>query len=439
MSTTVHTQSTGSTPPAHQAKPKAQDKPAADAAPGDLFASLLALIGQAPALADLPTDSTAGLATDGSAQGDASGTDQRGLPLLGATLAGNTLAGTTLGQALPTAPVDRNARPGIALDGFTAVQAHDTLPAAALEATPASAPEAGKRSGHAPAFAWRNAPGAAQPAPSTAAPFGAAQAPMNWQRVQTMGGDAQQPLPGALTAPRATVALDERFASQFHRATEGIASQPLAAGFGLGENSADTALGLAPAGSATRQGSDGLSAAAPGTVVAGASDANGLGNSSGDANSPQGQASPDQADPQQAQGLADEPTEIGHWGTGALRHASLRVGEDAATAIDIQLKVQGQQVDVNFATDNPETRDALREQATAALSELLQQSGLGLGGVSVGTQGQPRHSSGDASGGSGQGPSTVQLGQARRAGQGAEAAAPARPRTDDNRPLDVFA
>jgi len=55
--------------------------------------------------------------------------------------------------------------------------------------------------------------------------------------------------------------------------------------------------------------------------------------------------------------------------------------------------------------------------------------------VSVGGQGQSRDPSRDQ----GQGPSTVQLGQARRAGHEAEGATPARPRTDGNRPLDVFA
>jgi flagellar hook-length control protein FliK len=91
---------------------------------------------------------------------------------------------------------------------------------------------------------------------------------------------------------------------------------------------------------------------------------------------------------------------------------------------------------VNFTTDSPEARDALREQASAALSELLQQGGLGLGGVSVGGQGQSRD---DASRGQGAGPSTVQLGQARRTGHETEGTAPARPRTDGSRPLDVFA
>lgn len=441
MSTTVHTHGTGSTPPAHQAKPKAQDKPAQDAAPGDLFASLLALIGQAPALADATTatatDNPTDLAQDNTGQDGASGTDPRGTLLFAGgplALAGSALAATPGASALTTALAARPAEPGNTLEGFRAVEGHETLPTAALEAGLAGGTEPGKRAGPAPAFAWRNTPGAAQAAQTTATQFGTSQSPMAWQRVQAQAADTGLSLAGGLTAPRATVALDERFASQFHRAPDGLAPPWAGAAMGADEAAADATLGQAPANSAQRLGTDALGAAAPGTVVAGTGDAGGLG-SSGDGQGAQSQASPDQGDGQNPATAGEEPTEIGHWGTGALRHASLRVGEDAATAIDIQLKVQGQQVDVNFTTDNPEARDALREQASAALGELLQQSGLGLGGVSVGTHGQSRDPSREQA----QGSSTVQLGQARRNGQEAEGNVPARPRTDGSRPLDVFA
>jgi hypothetical protein len=440
MSTSVHTQSTGSTPPAHQAKPKAHDKPAHETAPADLFASLLALVGQAPALADAATDGTTDLSQDGTSQDGAGGTDKRGSLLFAGgplSLAGTLLPGNTPSAALSASLTGRQAEPRLTLEGFTAVEGHETLPTAALEAGLANGTETGKRSGPAPAFAWRNTPGAAQAAQATATQFGGAQAPMSWQRVPNLAPDSTLSAPGGLTAPRATVALDERFAPQFQRATDGTVGPSLGALTSLEDGRADTPAGLLPSGGAARQGGDGLGAAnAPGTVVAGAGDAGGLGSSTGDANAQQGQSTPEQTDAQNPAGLADEPTEIGHWGTGALRHASLRVGEDAATAIDIQLKVQGQQVDVNFTTDSPEARDALREQASAALSELLQQSGLGLGGVSVGGQGLSRD---DASRGQGAGPSTVQLGQGRRTGHESEGSAPARPRTDGSRPLDVFA
>lgn len=435
MSTTVHTQGTGNTSPTHQTKPKAHDKPAQDAAPADLFANLLALIGQAPALDDVAIDGATPLTQDTTAQDGQGGTDKRGALVFAAgplPLAGANLTGANVSGPLTNALTGRPVAPGQGLEGFTAVDTPESLPTAALDTA-----TAGKRTGPAPAFAWRNAPGAATAAQATATQFGNAPTPMSWQRVQGLAPDASSAMPGGLSAPRATVALDERFAPQLQRSTDGVTSPSLGALAALDGDNADAPSALSPSGTSLRQGGDALGTSAPGTVVAGAGEAGGLGGS-GD-NASQGQASPDQPDAQNPATQADEPTEIGHWGTGALRHASLRVGEDAATAIDIQLKVQGQQVDVNFATDNAETRDALREQASAVLGELLEQSGLGLGGVSVGTHGQSREQRREASDGAGQGPSTVQLGQARRAGQEADGQAPARPRTDGNRPLDVFA
>src|SRR5690606_15270324 len=57
---------------------------------------------------------------------------------------------------------------------------------------------------------------------------------------------------------------------------------------------------------------------------------------------------------------AEGPT-VSHWGTQHLRHASLRVGEAGADAIDIQLSMKGQEVQVAFQSDNAEARASLRE------------------------------------------------------------------------------
>lgn len=133
----------------------------------------------------------------------------------------------------------------------------------------------------------------------------------------------------------------------------------------------------------------------------------------------------------------DEPT-VTHWGTQHLRHASLRVdGEGGEQAIDIQLSMKGQEVQVAFNTDNAEARASLREHAGESLGDLLNKSGIQLGGVSVGAQGQPG-SRGDE-------------GAARHSGvrgvasAAREALAPAHrpvqtaPRADGSQPLDVFA
>jgi hypothetical protein len=127
----------------------------------------------------------------------------------------------------------------------------------------------------------------------------------------------------------------------------------------------------------------------------------------------------------------------GHLGAHQLRHASLRVGEGSAEAIEVQLEISGQEVRVDFRTDSAETRQGLQQSATPALGELLERSGMQLGGVSVGGQGlaggDGRGSGGDAQ--------RRHTGQDGRTGAATEAApaAPVRPRTDGSRPLDVFA
>ena len=126
---------------------------------------------------------------------------------------------------------------------------------------------------------------------------------------------------------------------------------------------------------------------------------------------------------------------MSHWGTQHLRHASLRVGEGGADAIDIQLSVKGQEVQVAFQTDNAEARATLRESAGESLADLLQRSGIQLGSVSVGSQGQAH------SDGSGARPTVRNIKSVGRGGPAAETAVPAarQPRTDGSRPLDVFA
>ena len=149
----------------------------------------------------------------------------------------------------------------------------------------------------------------------------------------------------------------------------------------------------------------------------------------------------DQTDPQADNPFADanaaeEPT-VTHWGTQHLRHASLRVGGEAGEqAIDIQLSMKGQEVQVEFKTDNADARASLREHAGESLGDLLNKSGMQLGGVSVGAQGQP--------GSRGDGASARQNGVRGVAQANTTASPPAKtaqisPRADGSQPLDVFA
>ena len=127
----------------------------------------------------------------------------------------------------------------------------------------------------------------------------------------------------------------------------------------------------------------------------------------------------------------------GHLGAHQLRHATLRVGEGSTEAIDVQLSISGQEVRVDFHTDSVEARQSIQQSAEPALSELLERSGMQLGGVSVGGQG--------LTSGSGQGSDAdAQRRNPKREARVAESTEPAaaltsRPRADGSRPLDVFA
>lgn len=205
---------------------------------------------------------------------------------------------------------------------------------------------------------------------------------------------------------RSTVALDTRFQSPTPTGTVAafVAGAPGAA------DADDLALpGASPTGGARAIGeaaASGVSALAD-AGLGGEASAEG-GTAHGDSGTEQNTAQ----DPYAAPADADA-VEVQHWGAGAMRHASLRVGEDAQNAIDIQLALRGDEVQLDIRTDDAAAREALREQAQGALGERLQQGGLTLGQVSVGEQGQ----------GQGQG-------ELRRDGQAAQATAHRGARTD---------
>lgn len=81
--------------------------------------------------------------------------------------------------------------------------------------------------------------------------------------------------------------------------------------------------------------------------------------------------------------------ELRSWTPGSLRQASLRVGQDGEEAIDIELSLRGQEVNIDFRTDNADARSSLQASAGQTLSDLLQRSGMQLAGLSVGGQSVP--------------------------------------------------
>lgn len=209
---------------------------------------------------------------------------------------------------------------------------------------------------------------------------------------------------------RSTVALDERFgqsmANQAPLASDN--SIPLAAG-ARGAPQQDSGSGTH--GGAPGQG--GLEATAPENTVASNPEA-----------SAYAEATRELEDPGAA-----------HWGTSQLRQASLRVGEAGEDAIDIQLSMTGQEVQVDFRTDNADARASLAQDASGSLGELLQRGGIQLGNVSVGAQNQQQGEPGRESA-----PAPAQTrGRSAKDNETAVSTTPApRPRSDGSRPLDLF-
>jgi flagellar hook-length control protein FliK len=138
-----------------------------------------------------------------------------------------------------------------------------------------------------------------------------------------------------------------------------------------------------------------------------------------------------------------EPEQVSHWSAQHLRHAHLRLGEGALDSVDIRLSMQGQDLSVDFRTDNADIRQSLAQQANQSLAALLERSGIALADVSVGAQQQQRQPQG-------QGGEPQRGGAGAQAGRGAagrveaDASVPTplsasqTLRADGSRPLDLF-
>ena len=396
----------------------------------DLFASLLSLVSDTHLAA---TATAEGEVTD-TTQDDTLPEDTSQNPLA-ALLAWTTptlqAASTTPAKPdtappAPTTPVAAEGTPkkeaGLDITGMTRVD-EPAAPSAAAQARAAVASR--------PAFSPINPNAASASVTSTAnlqrLPEGQASATpaMVWQRGAVSSTEAlQQQHSAQFAQARATVALNERLG------LTGGAEAGASPGTTVGAREF-TSGGLAGPGAAA-----GGAPAQDGALTAAGASAgdSSTGSDASSSHNPADQGSGD-GQPHAEAGAEAEGPVVSHWGTQHLRHASLRVGEGGADAIDIQLAVKDQEVQIAFQTDNAEARATLRESAGESLADLLQRSGIQLGSVSVGSQGQAH------SDGSGARPTVRSIESVGRGGPAAETAAPAaaRPRTDGSRPLDVFA
>jgi flagellar hook-length control protein FliK len=137
-----------------------------------------------------------------------------------------------------------------------------------------------------------------------------------------------------------------------------------------------------------------------------------------------------------------EPAQLSHWSTQHLRHAHLRLGEGALDSVDIRLSMQGQDLSVDFRTDNADIRQSLAQQANQSLATMLERSGIALADVSVGAQQQQRQPQGQGSEPQ-RGGGLAQVGRGPAGRAEAESVAIRAPaaqplRADGSRPLDLF-
>jgi hypothetical protein len=253
---------------------------------------------------------------------------------------------------------------------------------------------------------------------------------MVWRR--TGGSSEGAPLSAAqLAGVRSTVTLNDRFghlAVPVHNPV--VARDAVASGLATVQASSSANV---TTGTGTAAGAIGGADASLAAGSAGATDAGG-GDHADDTHTPDQDSQGAEAFEASSEA---EGQQISHWGTQNLRHASLRVGQGGEDAIDIQLSVKGQEVQVDFRTDNADARASLENSADESLAELLQRSGIQLAGVSVGTQGQgsgPRSSPGE----SGAARSNRAPAQVDSAPVAAQVPRSAPLRADGSRPIDLF-
>ena len=455
MSTSPSTPSaTGGSSAAHTQAVAAQRRGAASAAAGtDLFSNLLSLLSADPltttaqddltsggALADAAPDAQTSTAPEPqnplaallawtgasvpapvSAAGDAATT----LPATGTAApltAGMRQGGSPEAQALATAQAQPNERMALsdpATGRFTPPTASTTEPAA-VTAAPASTPSTPVQTGDA----------TGGPAPGDRGNAGAHTLPATritaWRSTTTLAASGAR---GA-DAPRPPGRLAEAIATPPNGATTIAATGP--------DEAAAVALPTAGTPGAERPADGG---ALPGATASttGSSAGSTDGGAAGGGSDPQ----PDHAATARDNGdvypqTAELEATPADWTSPHVRHAHVRVGEAGEDAIDIQLSLDGQEVQVHFQTDDAQARDNLAREAGAALSELLQRSGMELGSVSVG--GQHTAASQQQAGGQAGQPGQQAAGPSpRRTAAAPEAdATPPAQRRDGSRPLDLF-
>lgn len=88
---------------------------------------------------------------------------------------------------------------------------------------------------------------------------------------------------------------------------------------------------------------------------------------------------------QWAEAMDQMAQQVSYWvGQGGVRQATLRVGNGWQQAMDVKLSMKDGQAHIEFQTDHEAARSAIADGGTEVLRELLANSGIDLGQVSIG-------------------------------------------------------
>jgi flagellar hook-length control protein FliK len=90
---------------------------------------------------------------------------------------------------------------------------------------------------------------------------------------------------------------------------------------------------------------------------------------------------------QWAEAMDQMSQQVSYWvSQGGVRQATLRVGNGWQQAMDVKLSMKNGQAHIEFQTDHEAARSAIADGGTEVLRDMLAQSGIDLGQVSIGAQ-----------------------------------------------------
>ena len=95
--------------------------------------------------------------------------------------------------------------------------------------------------------------------------------------------------------------------------------------------------------------------------------------------------------------------QINVWSDQQIQRASMDLDTGTGTTLKVDVTLHEGTVQLHFKTNDPATRDALNQNATSVLGDMLSRNGIDLGGVSVGAQNAGQQNASSDNGGAANG------------------------------------